>query len=540
MTVSSPRRLSTARETGAHLPPIVKSAVARGDSVAIASHNQAKHTYGHLLNTAIRVKSSIAERINFDLEGQRIAFLCPPSFEFVAVQWGAWAARAIAVPLCSTHPPAELEYTLRDSGAAVVVYHPLFKDRLEPLREKFTSIAWFSLNDVMAPEGEGNTLVATNVERAAAHHDASWNNRGALMIYTSGTTNKPKGCLTTHGNIEAQVKSLAEAWKFTEQDRILNVLPLHHVHGLINALTMPLWSGAICEFMPFHAAHVWERWMSEQRDLTVFMAVPTVYAKLLQHYETMSPAQQGAARDACRQFRLMVSGSAALPDGLFRKWEAVSGHQLLERYGMTEIGMALGNPLAGPRIPGAVGRPFPGVGISIRNENGAEARADAEGAVSGDLYVSGPQVFKEYWNKPEATKKELAADGWFRTGDLVSRDADGVHRILGRASVDIIKSGGYKISALEIEREAMSCPIVKDIAVLGLKNEEYGEIIAAMVVFTKDDDEEANVIRLKAFLKDKLAPYKVPRRYLTVGELPRNIMGKVNKKQLVGYFKEQQ
>ncbi|KAJ3181792.1 hypothetical protein HDU87_000810 [Geranomyces variabilis] len=520
--------------TSANLPPIAQAAIARRNAPAIVSNGGAHQTYGQLLNSAALVHRRLVERSAVELEGQRIAFLCPPSFDFVAVQWGAWAARSIAVPLCTTHPPAELEYTLRDSGAAVVVYHPSFEDRLEPLREKLASVAWISLEDVMAAEDADET-VSNAADLLSEEDEAAWKDRGALMIYTSGTTGKPKAVLTTHGNIQAQVKSLAEAWKFTPQDRILNVLPLHHVH----ALSMPLWSGATCEFMPFHAAHVWERWMSEKRDLTAFMAVPTVYAKLLQYYDTMSPTQQAAARDACRQFRLMVSGSAALPDGLFRKWEAVSGHQLLERYGMTEIGMALGNPYAGPRIPGTVGKPFPGVGISIRDASGADALADADGTVSGDLFVSGPQVFKEYWNKPEATQKELSADGWFRTGDLVSRDANGVHRILGRASVDIIKSSGYKISAPEIEREAMSCPIVKDIAVLGLKNEEYGETIAAMVVFA-EGEEEANVATLKTFLKDKLAHYKIPRRYLAVKELPRNVMGKVNKKQLVGYFDDQQ
>ncbi|KAJ3174090.1 Acyl-CoA synthetase member 3, mitochondrial [Geranomyces variabilis] len=523
--------------TTASLPPIARAAHARRDALATISNGE-KQTFGQLLNSAACVQRRLAERTDVKLEGERIAFLCPPSFDFVAVQWGAWAARAIAVPLCTTHPPAELEYTLRDSGAAVVVYHPSFKDRLEPLREKLATVAWISLDDAMNSPDLDNAA-PNAADPVVADDEAEWKDRGALMIYTSGTTGKPKAVLTTHGNIQAQVKSLAEAWKFTPNDRILNVLPLHHVHGLINALNMPLWSGATCEFMPFHAAHVWERFMSKQRDLTVFMAVPTVYAKLLQHYDTMSPDQQSDARDACRQFRLMVSGSAALPDGLFRKWEAVSGHQLLERYGMTEIGMALGNPYNGPRIPGTVGKPFPGVGVSIRDETGADAQADADGTVSGDLFVSGPQVFKEYWNKPEATRKKLSADGWFRTGDLVSRDANGVHRILGRASVDIIKSSGYKISAPEIEREAMSCSIVKDIAVLGLKNEEYGETIAAMVVFAEGEEGE-NVATLKAFLKDKLAPYKIPRRYLAVKELPRNVMGKVNKKQLVGYFEEQE
>ncbi|TPX55964.1 hypothetical protein PhCBS80983_g04898 [Powellomyces hirtus] len=415
-----------------------------------------------------------------------------------------------------------------------------------PVRDRLKGVNWIDIESISQEDSK-----SAEAETAAARNDDVPSDAGALIIYTryqyplrnvsisteltiwhSGTTGKPKGVLTTHKNLQAQVQSLAEAWKFTADDKILNVLPLHHVHGLINALTLPLWSGASVEFITFDAKKVWNRWI-DKRDLSVFMAVPTIYSKLIQHYETMSSEQKAKAREACSQFRLMVSGSAALPDTIFQKWETISGHRLLERYGMTEIGMALGNPYEGPRIPGTVGKPFPGVKASIRDQNDQEISGD--GPISGELFVSGPQVFEKYWNKPEATAKELQ-NGWFRTGDIVSRNEDGVYSILGRASVDIIKTGGYKISALDIERELLSYPAVADVAVLGLPSEEWGEIIAAMVVFGKDHQQSAEIETLRQFLKDRMAPYKVPRKFLVVDELPRNVMGKVNKKGLVKFF----
>jgi malonyl-CoA/methylmalonyl-CoA synthetase len=338
-----------------------------------------------------------------------------------------------------------------------------------------------------------------------------------MILYTSGTTDRPKGVVTTHANLRAQVASLVEAWGWTADDRILHVLPLHHTHGIVNVLLCALWSGATCE-MPggFDAQRTWERFL--KGGLTLFMAVPTIYVKLIAAYDEAPPELQQRMRAACRQFRLMVSGSAALPVSTFQRWREISGHDLLERYGMTEIGMALSNPLHGERRPGTVGQPLPGVRVRSVGEGGVLVTQDR---VPGELQVRGPGVFGEYWDRAAATRESFV-DGWFRTGDVVVVE-DGYYRILGRSSVDIIKSGGYKISALEIEEALRTHPGVQDCAVVGLEDPEWGERVCAAIVGA------AEPVELQRWLAERLAPYKVPRRWLQLPELPRNAMGKVTK-----------
>ncbi|KND00916.1 uncharacterized protein SPPG_04016 [Spizellomyces punctatus DAOM BR117] len=518
-------RLLTTSVAASQLPALklFNSAVRRQRKTAIVSQGQ-EYSYGQLLEDAVALRNRVGHGKEIDLtSSRRIAFLFPRSYEYVVAQWGVWSAGAVAVPLCTSHPVPELDYTLTDAEADTVIFHPSFRNRIEPLREKLRSLNWIELDDIP---------VRNTIDDVQFDQVPFLNSNGALIIYTSGTTGKPKGVLTTHANIEAQVESLLEAWKWTEDDKIIHVLPLHHVHGLINVLTCALWAGATCEFLePFNADATWQRWMSEKKDLSLFMAVPTIYSKLAHAYHSMSPEEQTKATEACRPFRLMVSGSAALPETVFAEWERISGHRLLERYGMTEIGMALGNPYEGPRIPGTVGRPFPGVQVRIENEHGQNVVDQPDEA--GELVIGGPQVFKEYWNKPEATRKEKV-NGWFRTGDIVSRSQDGVFRILGRASVDIIKTGGYKVSALDIEREMLEHSAFRDVAVVGLPSEEWGEVVGAMVVLRQGHTIELSDLR--EFLKERLASYKIPRVLKVVDELPRNAMGKVNKKALRALF----
>jgi len=257
--------------------------------------------------------------------------------------------------------------------------------------------------------------------------------------------------------------------------------------------------------------------------LTLFMAVPTIYSKLIKEYEGMVPEEQKKATKSLEKLRLMVSGSAALPVPILEGWKAISGHTLLERYGMTEIGMALSNPLKGERIPGTVGFPLPGV----------QARL-----VDGELRIKGPQVFQEYLNKPEATKASFDEEGWFKTGDTAEVDNHGRYTILGRSSVDIIKSGGYKISALDIERVLLEHPSISEVAVVGVPSTEWGQVIAALIVPNKKTP-NLTLHDVQEFAKQKLAPYKVPRLAHFVDEIPKNAMGKVNKKSLVGLFQAQ-
>lgn len=449
-----------------------------------------------------------------DLAEARVTFIVPPGFNYVAVQWGIWLAGGIAVPHCISHPDPELAYALEDTQAAACIAAPEFEARLKSLTQNHR-VRLLSL-----PEALSHTPVQSMPQITSE--------RRAMILFTSGTTSRPKGVVLSHANLESQIKTLVKAWGWQQDDYILDVLPLHHTHGLINVLGCALWCGATCEFLPrFNAADVWRAFI--ERPLTLFMAVPTIYNRLISFWEAATAAEQQRMSEACRKMRLMVSGSAALPVSTLEKWREISGHTLLERYGMTEIGMALSNPLRGERRPGFVGEPLPGVICRVVDESGQEV---SEGQEQGELQVKGANVFKEYWNKPEATIDSFV-EGWFRTGDIVTRD-NGYYRILGRNSVDIIKTGGYKVSALEIEEVLRTHPRISECAVVGLADEDWGECVCAAIVLTNESDISAT--ELRNWAKTQMAAYKVPTRVILLQTLPRNVMGKLTKRKIKELF----
>ena len=265
------------------------------------------------------------------------------------------------------------------------------------------------------------------------------------------------------------------------------------------------------------------------RAYSVFMAVPTIYVKLIAALDALSPEEREPVIAGFRNMRLMVSGSAALPASVHVKWTELTGQKLLERYGMTEIGMGLSNPYHRERRPGAVGQPLPGVQIRLVAEQGDVV--EEEGNV-GEIQVRGPSVFREYWRRPQVTS-EFFDDGWFRTGDIAVVE-DGYYRIMGRQSVDIIKSGGYKLSALEIEAALLDHSAIDACAVVGLTDDTWGEVVAVAVVLR--DGQALSLEELRTWCEDRLSPYKIPRKMLVVDELPRNTMGKVTKPAVVALF----
>jgi malonyl-CoA/methylmalonyl-CoA synthetase len=276
----------------------------------------------------------------------------------------------------------------------------------------------------------------------------------------------------------------------------------------------------------FDANTVWDHLAGGR--LTLFMAVPTTYAKLIAAWESASLARRAELTRACARLRVMVSGSAALPVSILQRWKEISGHTLLERYGMTEIGMALSNPLRGERVSGSVGIPLPGVEVQLV---GDDANPVPSGT-PGEIEVRGPNVFAEYWGKPETTR-DAFRDGWFRTGDTAMVEGS-VYRILGRTNVDILKTGGHKVSALEIEEVLRKHPAVAECAVVGVPDPEWGERVAAAVVL--HDGVALDLSSLRAWAKESLAPHKLPSRLLVLEALPRNAMGKVMKPALVATF----
>jgi len=477
---------------------IFQKSISYADKTAIISDGQS-FTYSELHRASSNFAQLLLED-NHDLAEARVAFMVNPGFDYVRVQWGIWQSGGIVVPLCLSYPLPSLRYTIENSGASIIVISPEFEETLKGLASEL-ACRFIVL-------GQEDQILST---KSLPKVDDS---RGAMILYTSGTTNLPKGVVSTHGNLNAQISSLIEAWKWNSNDSTVCVLPLHHVHGVVNVVSCSLWAGASCTFMSnFSEKAIFK--LIEDEKINVFMAVPTIYFKLITHWEALKSEKQIELTNALAKLRLMISGSAALPVSVMERWKAISTHLLLERYGMTEIGMALSNPYDGPRVAGHVGYPLPGVSARLSEE--------------GEIQIKGATVFKEYWNKPEATAESFTEDGWFKTGDIAAIDEVGGYRILGRNSVDIIKSGGYKISALEIEEVLRQFPGIADCSVVGLPNDEWGELVAAAIVTKSPVDEKA----LSTWMREQMPAYKTPRKYAVLAELPRNAMGKVTKKDVV-------
>ncbi|MBD2899906.1 Long-chain-fatty-acid--CoA ligase [Actinomadura sp. RB99] len=337
----------------------------------------------------------------------------------------------------------------------------------------------------------------------------------ALILYTSGTTGAPKGVMISRAAIAATLDSLAEAWAWTPDDVLVHGLPLFHVHGLVLGVLGPLRVGSRLVHTGRPKPEAYAAAASEDGG-SLFFGVPTVWSRL---------AADPASGEAMRAARLLVSGSAPLPVPAFERLEALTGHRPVERYGMTETLITVSARADGERRPGYVGLPLPGIETRLVAENGAPVPRDGE--TPGELHVRAPHLFKGYLNRPEATAKSFAPDGWFRTGDIATIGPDGWHRIVGRASTDLIKSGGYRIGAGEVENALLAHPAVREAAVAGTPHDDLGEQVTAYVV--ADGVTERQLID---FVAGRLSVHKRPRVVHLVGSLPRNAMGKVVKTRL--------
>lgn len=471
------------------------------------------YTYADLL----RVSGIIATKLltgRKNLNANRICILVPPGWDYVVSLWGIWRAGGVAVPMAISHPPAELAHIIEDAEPEAIIAHPALFSRISDLAEKY------ELPVLKTPFVTEDPLA---VEIPAVDEGDP-----SMILYTSGTTGRPKGVVLTHENISSQIESLSIAWGWNEHDHILLHLPLHHLHGIANVLLSALWNGSACEILPqFTPIDVWER--LSRGHITLYMAVPTVYNRLIQAWDHADADTQACWSMGAKVCRLMVSGSAALPVTTLKRWEEITDQCLLERYGMTEIGMALSNPLDSERRAGYVGNPLPGVDVRLVDEDNCRVAENQPGLVE----VRGPTVFKKYWRNPKETKAAFTTDGWFRTGDQAVVEA-GAYRILGRSSIDILKTGGEKISALEIEGVMLTHPGVRECAVVGVPDVDWGDRVCAAIVSEEKDNLLADELRI--FAKERLAPYKVPKEIVMVSELPRNAMGKVTKPAVLKFF----
>ncbi|GAB9476534.1 hypothetical protein Gpo141_00013598 [Globisporangium polare] len=534
------------------------------DSATGGHHHQWK--YAELLAQALVLRDELLVKLKDqsrdDNDQPRIAYLGERGASYVVIQWAVWLAGAIAVPLHYRHPVDELEYILSDSGSALVVASESFTtshlgDFLAALPSSSVGIP-VHIHARMTPLADAESKTQLSLKEAEAIRQwlqtPDLQSTGAHIVYTSGTTGRPKGVVTTHSGLTAQIHDVVSAWGMSSSDHLLNFLPLHHIHGVLNNLLCVHYAGGSLEFLPAAKPQlIWSKLsksLDSPRPVTMLMAVPTVYMLLLEEMERAqleaSDGKQPAfstekAIQAARSLRVAISGSMACPVSILDRWQQLTDQRLLERYGMTELGMALTNPLHGERHFGYVGKPFPSVSVRLVDPETNE-EIDLSSELEGELRVKGPTVFKEYWKKPEATAKEFDEDGWFKTGDIAQFSNERQSfRIRGRTSADIIKSAGYKISALDIERVLLTHPQIHECAVFGIPDEKWGQIVAGLIRASSPSLETPDQFSppLVEFLKSHLADYAVPRKYFFASEIPKNAMGKVNKKSLAAEFQKE-
>jgi malonyl-CoA/methylmalonyl-CoA synthetase len=478
--------LTTARGFAAHVTRVREG----GDRPAVTVAGRTL-TYAELLGAA----GAVAEKLS---GVRRAAFWAESTLEAMVAAVAALEAGIELVPLNPKLGSSELAHILGDSRPEAILGGP-GDGPLAPVRRVCVDLE----------------------ERGTLPDPPSDPERVALVIYTSGTTGRPKGVLLPRRALASNLDALADAWTWEARDRLVHGLPIFHVHGLVIGLFGPLRRGG-------HVRHL-RRFSPEgvadalaAGDTMVF-GVPTMYHRLAEAAER----DRGVAQ-ALGRARLLVSGSAGLPATTFRRIESASGQRIVERYGLTETIMNTAVRADGERRPGEVGRPLPGVDLRIVTDEGADAPWDGE--TIGEVVVRGPNLFVGYLNRPDATAEVLRV-GWFHTGDLATRAPDGYVRIMGRKATDLIKTGGYKVGAGEVESALLEHPAVSEAAVTGIPDDDLGERIAAWVVLAPGSPPPASG-ELADHVTGLLAPHKRPREVHVVSELPRNAMGKVVKQRL--------
>lgn len=537
--------------------PIFRNCTHFPDRIAVRDRI-ASYTYANIFISANELSKDITKLCN-GRTGERVMFMCSNDVNYVITLYAIWISGQIAVPLSPLHPKNILLYYANDSNSKLLISAPEYSDLMQRVSVNTNSYLHV-LDEKMKLDCAQKTIYSpSDLEGGLPNRFYDSNN--ALILYTSGTTGSPKGVVISHKNVQYQVTTLIDAWKWSQNDVILHTLPLHHVHGIVNALLCPLHIGAKAIMLKkFNANTVWSYLLGinakpEDRKISVYMAVPTIYFKLVEEFQKVfkeDPKMVEYIKHTLKtKMRLMISGSAPIPDSLHEKWLHISGHSLLQRYGMTECGMVLSQLYDSERRPGYVGVPLPGVSARIVEENEENGElntilecANIDGDIKfakkfyksenhkGELLVKGDGIFKEYFNRPEATRKEFASDGWFKTGDICEYSSEtGEFKILGRKSVDIIKSGGYKISALEVEAKLLLHPDISECVVVGIDDEKWGQRTAAVVVLK--EEKEFTLEELRDWAQDKMPPYWIPSIIKIVPKIPKNAMGKVNKKEII-------
>ncbi len=486
------------------VPELFPRLVSPGSRLALVVGDES-WTYTELAGAA-RSHAGAVERLGVRA-GDRVAVWAHPSLSTAAAILGNMAAGTATVLLSPKLGSHELAHIVSDASPQLAFCDsgyptPSEVDGIVCLRERYE-----------ASEGSLRSLAV--------------NDSPALILYTSGTTGPPKGVVITRGNIAANLDALAQAWEWTERDTVVHSLPLIHVHGLVLGLFGSLRVGGALHYLPrFSLDGIAEALTDSRHEQTILFAVPTMYHRLAEAAES-----DAVLAEVLKHPRLLISGSAGLPSREHERIERLTGRGVHERYGLTETLINCGVPASHAPRPGFVGPPLPGVELVLVDDT--RRRIDAhDDETIGEVAVRSPSVFAGYLNRPDATAAVLDEEGWFYTGDLATRAEDGSIRILGRRSTDLIKTGGYRVGAGEIEACLLNHPAVAEVAVVGSPDDDLGQRIVAFVVIRSDKDVK-QLSSLTDFVAERLSPHKRPRDIQFVKELPRNAMGKVQKKQIL-------
>jgi malonyl-CoA/methylmalonyl-CoA synthetase len=479
----------------------------RGGATALL-FDDTQHSFAQLGERAAMVASALASRGVHP--GDRVAVGLPNSPELVTAVLGVIQAGAVLVPLNPAYTADELTYIVGDAGARIAIVHAEHAAMLMNARLPELSLILDSTDGL------------TGAARHVVQRDAE---APTLIVYTSGTTGRPKGAVLSHRALLSNLTTVAQAWRWTERDRLLLTLPCFHLHGLGLGIMASLLVGSS---VALRQRFLLEEVLADlaQVEATMFFGVPTIYNRLV-----------GLSREAfqahdLRRMRLWVSGSAPLSAATYERFRERTGFALMDRYGMTECGFALSTPCDEPRRSGTVGRPLPGISVRIVDPDAADAGrlVDVADGMQGEIVIHGPNLFSGYWNRPEDTQRALL-EGHLRSGDLAVREPDGMVRIVGRSSVDIIKTRGFKVGAVEIEDCLQRHPEVQEVAVVGVPDADQGERIIAAVTLKAASTITAEALRAHA--REHLAPHKVPAEVVFIDEIPRTGPGKFKKKELI-------
>jgi malonyl-CoA/methylmalonyl-CoA synthetase len=486
------------------------------DAIAVETDNGLAYSWRDL-DRASAMIANLLDALKLE-KGARIAVQVEKSVEAMLLYLATLRAGYVFLPLNTAYQSAEIEYFIGNAEPAVVVCTSRNAAWVAPLATAAGTRHVFTLDD-----DRSGTLLEVAASCSDVHKPATKSADDlAAILYTSGTTGRSKGAMLTHGNLLSNAEVLKDYWGWTEGDVLIHALPIFHVHGLFVALHGALLNGSkILWFSKFDPKRI----AAKLPEATVFMGVPTLYVRLL--------AEPGLTREAVRNMRLFVAGSAPLLIETFDEWRERTGHTILERYGMSETIMLTSNPYRpeqGERRGGTVGFALPGVQLRVRDDQGRDCTTDEIGGIE----VSGPNVFAGYWRMPEKTKEEFTADGFFKTGDVGKIDGRGYITIVGR-SKDLIISGGYNVYPAEIEGYINEMAGVAESAVVGVPHPDFGEVGVAIVIAKPGATLDGDAI--VAELKARLANFKIPKRCFIVPELPRNTMGKVQKALLRGEHK---